>query len=126
MLRRLTFVVAAAAVFALTGAAGAHEGHEHTTLGTVSMIHDTHLEVKDVDGKTATFMLDKDTKVLRGTDVAARANITVGARVAVVSEEMKDAGGKTMVMAKEVRLGASSEPAHGHDEEHGEHHDDHH
>ena len=122
MLRRLTFVVAAAAVLALAGPAAAHEGHEHTTLGTVSMIHDAHLEVKDVDGKTTTFTMDEKTKVLRGSDVATRKEIAVGIRVAVVSEETKDASGKTMMRAKEVRLGASSESSDTHAEAHDDHH----
>ena len=121
MLRRLTFLVAAAAVLALAGPTAAHEGHEHTTLGTVTMIHEAHLEMKDVDGKATTFTLDEATKVLRGTDVAARRDITVGARVAVVSEEAKDASGKTTLVAREVRLGASAEPSDKPAEAHGDH-----
>jgi hypothetical protein len=114
--------MAVAVAFTLTGVAGAHEGHEHTTLGTVTMIHDAHLEVKDVDGKATTFTLDEATKVLRGTEVAARRDISTGARVAVISVETKDAGGKTTLMAREVRLGASAEPSDKPAEAHGDHH----
>ncbi len=87
----------------------AHGGHEHKVMGTVSMIRDTHLEVKETDGKTSTFTLDEKTRVLRGSTVVARADIKSGDRVVVTTEETKDKSGKAAVMVKEVRLGTAAD-----------------
>ena len=124
MTRRFALAVMASAVLTFAAApAPAHEGHAHTVLGTVSMIHDTHLMVKDADGKTTTVTLDTKTKVLKGTTVMTRADITSGTRVAVTAEETKDKSGTTILMAREVRLGdtpkASAASAAFHD--HGDH-----
>lgn len=81
----------------------AHEGHDHKVMGTVSMIHENHLEVKDKDGKTVTVTLNEKTKILRGKQKATKAEIKEGERIVVtyVSKE------KTFV-AREVRLGAKA------------------
>ena len=51
-----------AVVIALMGApvavSLAHEGHEHRIMGTVSMRHEFHLEVKATDGKTTVLTLN--------------------------------------------------------------------
>ena len=93
----------------------AHEGHEHTVMGTVSMIHDTHLEVEGTDGKASTFMLDDKTKILRGTTARKMSDIKSGDRVVVTAEETEDKSGKSMMIVKEVRLGASDAAAEGHE-----------
>ena len=112
MTKRFALAMIASAALAFVAApAFAHEGHDHTVLGTVSMIHDAHLLVKDADGRTMTFMLDAKTKVLKGTTVMTRGDITSGIRIAVTAEETKDASGKTMMMAKEVRLGETPKAA---------------
>ena len=80
----------------------AHEGHKHTVLGTVEVVEKTRLDVKDTDGNTASFVLNEETKVLRGTKVVPVSSLTKGERVAVESEE-KD-GTRTAVT---VRVGGA-------------------
>jgi len=110
MTNRFVGILFASAVLALVAApAFAHEGHDHKVMGTVSMMHDTHLEVKGTDGKTTTFTLDANTKVLRGTTMVKKEDLTAGTRVVVTAEEMKDKSGKAMMMAKEVRLGETTD-----------------
>lgn len=87
----------------------AHEGHEHKVMGTVSMLHENHLEVKAAkDGKTSTITLDEKTKILRGNAPASREDVKVGERVVVTYVEEKDEKGKAVLIAREVRLGSVS------------------
>lgn len=83
----------------------AHEGHPHKTMGTVTVIHDNHLEVKDKDGKTSTHLLDGKTKIRRGKAVARLADIKPGERVVVTSLETKDKAGKVIVTVTQVDVG---------------------
>jgi translation initiation factor IF-1 len=82
----------------------AHPGHEHTIMGTVSMVHQNHLEVKATDGKTSVITMDEKTRVLRGTAKVKTDAIKTGDRVVVTAVETKDKDGKAVVVAKEVRL----------------------
>jgi len=86
----------------------AHEGHAHKVMGTVSVIHENHLEVKDKDDKTSTFVLNEKTKILRGKSLVKATEIKEGDRVVVTASEEKGADGKTTLVATEVRLGASA------------------
>ena len=52
-----------AAALVLPVVAGAHEGHVHKALGTISVINGEHVEIKTTDGKNLTVMLDKKTTV---------------------------------------------------------------
>ena len=83
----------------------AHEGHAHKVMGTVAVIHENHLEVKDKDAKTSTFVLNDKTKILRGKTVVKATDIKEGDRVVVTATEDKGADGKTTMVATEVRLG---------------------
>jgi hypothetical protein len=89
----------AAAAFAIE--AVAHEGHDHKVMGTVSVVHEQHLEVKTKAGKT-TFVLNADTKVLRNRTPIKAADLKVGDRVVVTAAQTK-AG----MVAKEIRVGAN-------------------
>jgi hypothetical protein len=96
-------------------AALAHEGHDHTVMGTVKSVQDKHLEVQDKDGKTATFMITDKTKIVRGKTAAMAQDIRVGERVVVIGtmeneEGSSSATGKhsAMMIAKEIRLGSSA------------------
>lgn len=95
-----------AAAFAID--AVAHEGHDHKVMGTVSVIHEHHLEVKAKDGKTTTFVLSADTKVLRDKTPIKAADIKVGDRVVVTAAQTKDG-----MVAKEIRVGASAQATTG-------------
>lgn len=108
-MRRALTAFALAALAAST--AIAHEGHEHKVMGTVTMIHDAHLEVKAAkDGKTSTVTLNEKTKILRDKDAAKREDIKVGDRVVVTYVQEKDGAGKDILIAKEVRLGREVTP----------------
>lgn len=85
----------------------AHEGHAHKVMGTVSVIHENHLEVKATDGKISTFTLNDETKILRGKAVMKAADIKEGDRVVVTAAEGKDQDGKAILLAKEVRVGTA-------------------
>lgn len=101
----LVFVLALAPVPLL-----AHPGHNHTMMGTVSMVNDNHLEVKATDGKTSMITLDGKTRVLRGTTKVKPGTIKDGERVVVTALETKDKDGKTIMLATEVRLAVAAQP----------------
>jgi Heavy metal binding domain len=65
----------------------AHEGHVHTTLGTVVRVEKPQLEVKGADGNAVTFALTEKTAFRRGETSIFRADVKVGERVAVEFEE---------------------------------------
>ena len=103
-----------AVVIALMGApvavSLAHEGHEHRIMGTVSMRHEFHLEVKATDGKTTVLTLNDKTKVRRGDAAVTLDSIKPGERVVVTAVESKGKDGKPVMIASEVRLAASAAP----------------
>lgn len=85
----------------------AHEGHAHKIMGTVSVIHENHLEVTAVkDSKVSTVVLNEKTKILRGKTVLQPEDIKIGDRVVVTAVQEKDDKGKEMLIATEVRVGA--------------------
>jgi hypothetical protein len=85
----------------------AHEGHPHKVMGTVTTVHENHVEVKDKDGKISTHVLDAKTKIRRGKSAASLADIKVGDRVVVTSVETKDKAGKAVVTVTQVDLGVT-------------------
>lgn len=101
-----------AMVIALMGApvavSLAHEGHEHKIMGTVSMRHELHLEVKTTDGKTTVVTLTDKTKVRRGDAIATLDSIKLGERVVVTAVEKKGKDGTLVMTTTEVRLAASA------------------
>ena len=86
------------------GPVSAHEGHAHKVLGTVTTIHEHHLEVKDKDGKISTHQLDAKTKIRRGKGVAKLADIKLGDRIVVTTLESKDKAGKVVKTVTQVDL----------------------
>jgi hypothetical protein len=113
MMHRMTRMMIAlvAALFTVPLALAAHEAHAHKTMGVVSMIHDHHLEVIDLEDKTTTFTLDDRTKVWRGRTTLRPADIKVGARVVVTYLQTKDKAGKTTTVVKQVQVGVTPAPA---------------
>lgn len=61
----------------------AHGGHDHTVMGTVSSVHENHLEVKDRQGKTVTVTLNEKTRILQGNVKATKTDIKEGDRIVV-------------------------------------------
>ena|ERR1700704_993174 len=81
--------------------ARAHEGHDHTVMGTVSSIDGTNIMVKTADGKTTMVMMDAKTKITQGkTKLDAKA-LKVGDRVVASGPEEKG-----MISAETVKIGA--------------------
>src|SRR5262245_20734114 len=110
MHRLLIIGAALIAVLVMPSYAGAHEGHAHKVMGTVTAKHENHLEVKSVDGKTASITLDENTKILRGKSQATADDLTPGERVVVTTMEKMDADGKALLIAMEVRLSTAAPP----------------
>ena len=81
-----------------------HEGHTHKVMGTVSLRHENHLEVKTTDGKTATITVNEKTKILRGKKKTTADDIKPGERVVVSATQTKGTHGSTTMIATEVRL----------------------
>jgi hypothetical protein len=84
----------------------AHEGHEHKIMGTVSVVHQNHLEVKTTDGKTSMITMNEKTRVLRGSAKVSADVVKVGERVVVTAIETKDKDGKALVVAQVLQLSA--------------------
>jgi hypothetical protein len=97
---------------ALTPAARvlAHPGHEHKIMGTVSAVHQNHVEVKATDGKMSMFTMNEKTRVLRGSAKVSPDAIKIGERVVVTAIETKDKDGKALMVANEVRLAVAMAP----------------
>jgi hypothetical protein len=108
MNRRLMIGVALIAALVAPSLAGAHEGHAHKMMGTVAARHDNRLEVKAVDGKTATVTLNDKTRVMRGKTKVTADDIKPGERVVVTATEQKGADGKSVMLASEVRVAEAS------------------
>ena len=104
MRRRLILGAALVAALAIPGYTFAHEGHVHKVMGTVSTLHENHLEVKATDGKMSMITLNEKTAILRGKTKATARDIKPGERVVVSATEMKGKDGKTTMIATEVRL----------------------
>ncbi len=97
------FVGAAlAAVMAIPAFAWAHEGENHTVMGTISSISGTNLMVKAADGKTVMVMLDAKTKITKGATKLEATALKVGDRVVAAGLEEKE-----MIMAATVKVGAA-------------------
>jgi len=105
-MRKLSAVLATVAMLAGARVVVAHEGHAHKVMGTVAALDAARIEVATKEGKKESFVLTKDTKYLKGKQVAAASDVEVGARV-VLSVVEKD--GKKSVT--EVLLGEEVKPA---------------
>ena len=95
------------AIVAIPAYVHAHEGHPHKIMGTVSMRHENHLEVKATDGKAAAITLNEKTKILRGKAKVTPDDIKPGERVVVTAIPRKEKDGTTTLTATEIRLAAA-------------------
>ena len=103
---RLLSVLLAGLFFAAP--ALAHPGHDHKVMGTIAVLHENHLEVKDAKGKTTALVLDAKTKILRGKASVKVADLKVGDRVVVTATENKGKDGKTTLVVKLIQVGAAA------------------
>jgi hypothetical protein len=106
-MKRSIAVVLIVLVATQVAAVLAHEGHEHKIMGTVSMVHENHLEVKMKDGKSSVVTVNDKTRILRGTATAKLEDIKNGERVVVTAVESKQKDGAPVMTAREVRLAAA-------------------
>jgi hypothetical protein len=111
MTRRFILGAALVAALAFPGYALAHEGHAHKVMGTVTTLHENHLEVKTTDGKTSTITLNEKTKILRGKTKIKVDDIKPGERVVVTALETKGNDGKPTMVATDVRVGGANTTA---------------
>jgi len=105
MLKKSVVAIALAGALVIPVAAGAHEGHTHKVMGTVSSIDGKTVTVKTTDGKTVTVVLGAKTKITQGKRTVDATALKVGNRL--VAEGTED---KEMFLATTVRLGAVSVP----------------
>ena len=82
--------------------ARAHEGHDHTVMGTIASIDGTNLMVKTADGKQTMVMMDAKTKITQGTTKLDAKALKVGDRVVASGPEEKG-----MISAETVKVGAA-------------------
>jgi hypothetical protein len=94
---------AIAAAMAIPAFAWAHEGENHTVMGTISSISGTNLMVKVADGKTVMVMMDAKTKITKGATKLEVGALKVGDRVVAAGLEEKE-----MIMAATVKVGAAA------------------
>jgi len=80
----------------------AHEGHDHTVMGTISSIDGTNLMVKTADGKQTMVMMDAKTKITQGTTKIDVKALKVGDRVVATGAEAQG-----MISATTVKIGAA-------------------
>jgi hypothetical protein len=82
--------------------ARAHEGHDHTVMGTIASIDGTNLMVKTADGKQTMVMMDAKTKITQGTTKVDVKALKVGDRVVATGAEQQG-----MISATTVKVGAA-------------------
>ena len=86
--------IALIVALALSSVALAHEGHPHRFMGTVSAVQDEQIEVKLIDGKIVTFVLDAKTIYRQGKMKVIGKLPKAGERVVVSAMPVE--AGKTM------------------------------
>lgn len=109
-MKHLLAVIAAILVVGTATMVRAHEGHEHKIMGTVTMVHENHLELKSTEGKSVAVTVTDKTKILRGTEAAALGSLTVGERVVVTAVETKSKDAKPLMVATMVQVSATKTP----------------
>jgi hypothetical protein len=102
----ITTVVFVALMLVAPRLAVAHEGHDHTVMGTIASIEGMNLMVKAQDGKSTMVMLDAKTKITQGKTTLALKDLKVGDRVVAAGPEEK-----SMIMAETVKVGAQGSAA---------------
>ena len=108
MTRGFALIALSVAALAIPQQARGHEGHVHKLMGTVSIRHENHLELKSTDGRISTITLDDKTRIRRGKLEVKADDIKTGERVVVSAIETRNKDGKTMLIAKEIRLAAAA------------------
>ena len=110
MNRRWIAGAALGAMLLVPCVARAHEGHPHKVMGFVTARHERHVQVKDLDGKSADITLNDKTKIVRGNHAVPLDDIRPGDRIVVTAVQTKNKEGKVTMVATEVKLGPAETP----------------
>ena len=102
MRKRIVLGVMLVVALAVPAAIRAHEGHVHKVMGTVTLRHDNHVELKTPEGKTVTVVLNPKTTFVRGKQKLDASVVKVGERMVV------EVAGEKDMTAKVVTLGAAA------------------
>lgn len=108
MNRKWMVGAALVAVLGLPAIAGAHTGHAHKVMGTVSAVTAKQLDVKTTDGKTVAIVLDAKTVYRQGKVKVDAKMLKVGERVVV---EALQAEGAKMMTATTIQMAAATATA---------------
>ena len=100
-MKRKIGILALSVLLAMAVPLVAHDGHKHSTLGTIEAVQGVHVQLKQTDGTTITLMLDKETTVTRGKEKLDAKALKPGQRAAV-----DYSGEGAMLMAHAIRIGA--------------------
>ena len=105
MMKRLVAIaIAVSALMVGSGVRiGAHEGHDHKIMGTVTMAAADHVMLKDKDGKDVTVQVTKATTVKAKPAVKVE-EIKAGTRVVITATQEKDKSFK----AKTIEVGVAA------------------
>lgn len=100
------WIVGAAIVVALAAptALRAHGGHAHKIMGTVTAVHEKHVEIETKDGRKVTVALTEKTRILKGKAKASATDLEEGALVVVEAE------GEKQMTAKSITIGTGRTP----------------
>lgn len=102
MARRL-MLVALALTLVFPAVVGAHPGHAHKIMGTITAVDASHLVVKDTDGKETSIQLLPATMLKKGKAKGANTDLKVGLRVVVTMADETEP-----LKAKEIQYTAST------------------
>jgi hypothetical protein len=105
-----TFVALLAVVSLAPLNVAAHPGHAHKIMGVVTMVHENHVEVKDLKDQKTLFAVDPKTKISRGKVTVRAEEIKVGERVVVTYQQLKDKAGNVSTVVKTIQLGVTAAP----------------
>jgi hypothetical protein len=101
-MQKTSVTIALAAVLVVAAFAGAHEGHAHKALGTITAVQGDNVEIKTTAGKALTLILDNKTTVTRGKDKLDPTALKAGERVSVEYIEVKK-----VMTARSFKLGTT-------------------
>lgn len=100
MKKWIVAVVVLSAALLAPRLARAHEGHDHTVMGSITKVDGMNLMVKGTDGKEVMVMMDAKTKITQGKSKVDVKTLKVGDRVVASGPESQG-----MISAETVKLG---------------------